>query len=222
MSLADAAKATRKDGRLGISWVSTYEKGRTFYCSLGHRQIFFNPMILRHYLAGLQYVMGDLLRWMPRQAQSGKVNPATCMRRTAVLACVSSFQFRRRSIGGTSHDCARPCGYSPFCLLRPWPRSSCPGAPLICSIFGRGRGNTLAARSGHGSTIWTARRGNARQRDQDHGRPGSEGGAGGAEAGEDHDRKHSIDERNQAAFSLFQADSRGKVGGSGVGAGPSG
>lgn len=61
MTPADAAKATRKDGRLGISWVSTYQKGRTFYCSLGHREeIYFNPMILKHYLAGLQYVLGDL------------------------------------------------------------------------------------------------------------------------------------------------------------------
>jgi len=36
-------------------------KGRTFYCSLGHRdEIFYNPTILKHYLAGLQYVLGDL------------------------------------------------------------------------------------------------------------------------------------------------------------------
>lgn len=44
-----------------ISWISTYGKGRTFYCSLGHREeIYWNPAILKHYLAGMQYAMGDL------------------------------------------------------------------------------------------------------------------------------------------------------------------
>lgn len=51
----------KKDGPYPISWASTYGKGRTFYCSLGHRQeIYWNPAILKHYLAGLQYVLGDL------------------------------------------------------------------------------------------------------------------------------------------------------------------
>ena len=50
----------RKDGLYPISWVSTYEKGRTFYCSLGHNEhIYWNPMVLKHYLAGMQYVLGD-------------------------------------------------------------------------------------------------------------------------------------------------------------------
>lgn len=50
----------RKDGLYPISWVATYGKGRTFYCSLGHNdEIYFNPTILQHYLAGLQYVLGD-------------------------------------------------------------------------------------------------------------------------------------------------------------------
>lgn len=51
----------RKDGLYPISWISTYGKGRTFYCSLGHNDhIFQNPMILQHYLAGIQYALGDL------------------------------------------------------------------------------------------------------------------------------------------------------------------
>jgi type 1 glutamine amidotransferase len=58
----DAGKGNRKqDGPYPISWVSTYGKGRTFYCSLGHREeIFWNPAILKHYLAGIQYALGDL------------------------------------------------------------------------------------------------------------------------------------------------------------------
>lgn len=61
MSKADADKGKRKDGTYPISWVSTYGKGRTFYCSLGHREeIYWNPAILKHYLAGIQYALGDL------------------------------------------------------------------------------------------------------------------------------------------------------------------
>ncbi len=52
---------TRKDGFYPVSWLSTFGKGRTFYCSLGHRQdIYWNTPVLTHYLAGLQYALGDL------------------------------------------------------------------------------------------------------------------------------------------------------------------
>lgn len=57
----DVSKGNRKDGLYPISWVSTYGKGRTFYCSLGHRdEIYWNPVVLKHYLAGFQHVLGDL------------------------------------------------------------------------------------------------------------------------------------------------------------------
>lgn len=58
----DTSRGNRKQaGPYPISWVSTYGKGRTFYCSLGHNEhIYWNPTILQHYLAGLQYVLGDL------------------------------------------------------------------------------------------------------------------------------------------------------------------
>jgi type 1 glutamine amidotransferase len=60
--LSDIAKGNRKaEGPYPVAWLSTYGKGRTFYCSLGHRkEIYWNPMILRHYLAGIQYALGDL------------------------------------------------------------------------------------------------------------------------------------------------------------------
>lgn len=54
-------KGNRKDNFYPISWISKYGDGRTFYCSLGHREeIYWNPMVLEHYLAGFQYAMGDL------------------------------------------------------------------------------------------------------------------------------------------------------------------
>jgi type 1 glutamine amidotransferase len=54
-------KGGRKDNDYAISWVNIHGKGRVFYCSLGHRdEIFWNPLVLKHYLAGLQWAMGDL------------------------------------------------------------------------------------------------------------------------------------------------------------------
>lgn len=60
--MPDARRGIRKEaGPYPISWVSTYGKGRTFYCSLGHREeIYCEPAMLKHYLAGIQYVLGDL------------------------------------------------------------------------------------------------------------------------------------------------------------------
>jgi type 1 glutamine amidotransferase len=61
MTKEDIEKGKRKDGTYPISWVSKYGKGRTFYCSLGHRdEIYWNPAIMKHYLAGIQFALGDL------------------------------------------------------------------------------------------------------------------------------------------------------------------
>jgi type 1 glutamine amidotransferase len=54
-------KQARTDADYWVSWVRPYDKGRVFYCSLGHQTaIFHTPQVLRHYLAGIQYAMGDL------------------------------------------------------------------------------------------------------------------------------------------------------------------
>ncbi|MBA4068218.1 MAG: ThuA domain-containing protein [Isosphaera sp.] len=61
MDEKDRAGGKRKDGTYPISWINAYGKGRVFYCSLGHREeIYWNPTILKHYLAGIQYALGDL------------------------------------------------------------------------------------------------------------------------------------------------------------------
>lgn len=45
----------------GISWIKRVGGGRLFYCSLGHdHAVTWNPAVLAHYLAGIQYAMGDL------------------------------------------------------------------------------------------------------------------------------------------------------------------
>ena len=51
----------RTDRDIPISWVRAYGKGRLFYCSLGHNhEVYANPAVLRHYLDGIQFALGDL------------------------------------------------------------------------------------------------------------------------------------------------------------------
>jgi len=51
----------RKDGDFAMGWIKSYGKGRVFYNALGHdHDLFWNPMVLQHWLDGLQFVLGDL------------------------------------------------------------------------------------------------------------------------------------------------------------------
>ncbi len=51
----------RTDKDFAVSWVRTEGRGRVFYCSLGHNaHIYRHPQVLKHYLAGIQYALGDL------------------------------------------------------------------------------------------------------------------------------------------------------------------
>ena len=44
-----------------ISWVHPQGKGRVFYCELAHNaSVMATPALLKHYLAGVQYAIGDL------------------------------------------------------------------------------------------------------------------------------------------------------------------
>lgn len=44
-----------------VAWIRQSGSGRVFYCSLGHREeIYYNPAVLKFYLAGIQYALGDL------------------------------------------------------------------------------------------------------------------------------------------------------------------
>ncbi len=56
-----ASWSGRKDDDNPVSWIKRYGKGRVFYCSIGHRkEIYWNKTILTHYLAGIQWALGDL------------------------------------------------------------------------------------------------------------------------------------------------------------------
>ena len=51
----------RKDGDFGLAWIRSHGKGRVFYSEFGHQEdVYWRPVILEHYLAGIQYALGDL------------------------------------------------------------------------------------------------------------------------------------------------------------------
>lgn len=54
-------KDLRPDGDFGLCWVKRYGAGRVFYSALGHNaEEFWNPQLLRHFLDGIQFALGDL------------------------------------------------------------------------------------------------------------------------------------------------------------------
>jgi hypothetical protein len=51
----------RKDKDFALAWIHEYGKGHVFYCAFGHgHDHFWNPTLLKLYLAGIQYALGDL------------------------------------------------------------------------------------------------------------------------------------------------------------------
>jgi type 1 glutamine amidotransferase len=49
------------DHDYAVSWIKRYGDGRVFYCSFGHGDVsFYDPTIMRHFLAGTQFALGDL------------------------------------------------------------------------------------------------------------------------------------------------------------------
>ncbi len=63
----------RTDGDFGVAWARHWDKGRVFYCSIGHNhEMFWTPKILSHYLAGIQWAVGD---YQVEVKDSGTVAP---------------------------------------------------------------------------------------------------------------------------------------------------
>ncbi|MDP6633895.1 MAG: ThuA domain-containing protein [Phycisphaerae bacterium] len=61
MKLRDKFKGKRDDGDYALGWIKQCGKGRVFYSALGHDYpVFYNPAVLKHWLAGIQYALGDL------------------------------------------------------------------------------------------------------------------------------------------------------------------
>jgi hypothetical protein len=63
----------REDMDFAMTWIKSYGQGRVFYCALGHQhELFWNPIVLQHYLDGLQFVLGDLKADTTPSAKVGK------------------------------------------------------------------------------------------------------------------------------------------------------
>jgi type 1 glutamine amidotransferase len=66
IDMSDEATRTAKGIRPGetdypLSWIRTYGRGRVFYTSFAHNHhLYWDPAILQHILAGVQFVLGDL------------------------------------------------------------------------------------------------------------------------------------------------------------------
>jgi type 1 glutamine amidotransferase len=51
----------RADGDYALAWVRQYGRGRVFYCTIAHNPyVFWDPKMLRFYLAAAQFALGDL------------------------------------------------------------------------------------------------------------------------------------------------------------------
>jgi len=60
-STRDADGVRPSDTDIPVSWIRNYGEGRIFYTSFGHNhQIYWTPILLQHYLAGIQFALGDL------------------------------------------------------------------------------------------------------------------------------------------------------------------
>ena len=57
----DSLAAVRADKDYALAWIRPWGKGRLFYCAFGHRaEVTFDPAMVKFYLAGIQYALGDL------------------------------------------------------------------------------------------------------------------------------------------------------------------
>lgn len=56
-----AKPCVRADSDYAVSWIRNYGKGRVFFCTLGHNPtLFMTPQLARYFLAGIQFILGDL------------------------------------------------------------------------------------------------------------------------------------------------------------------
>lgn len=97
-------KSDRKDGDAPISWIKTYGSGHVFYCSLGHfDELYWNPMVLRHYLAGIQFALGDLAVDV---TPSGPMQPIAATESNLPAECPQGFVniFNGQNLSGWDSD----------------------------------------------------------------------------------------------------------------------
>lgn len=76
-SWPELSKGKRKDLDYPIGWVKSAGQARVWYCNLGHREATYaNPLVLKHFLAGIQFALGDLDGPIKPQGKPGEAAPA--------------------------------------------------------------------------------------------------------------------------------------------------
>ena len=76
MTSVEPAKGARKDGDYALAWVKEYGKGRVFYAALTHfEENLASPALLRFYLDGIQFALGDLAADATPSAKVGRGGP---------------------------------------------------------------------------------------------------------------------------------------------------
>ena len=96
----------REDGDYAVSWVQGIGKGRVFYSSLGHNhEIYSNPMMLNHYLAGIQFATGDL---------KADVTPSAKLKIPNVDACCGSDEWQSLFDGKTMNGWTQKNGTATY------------------------------------------------------------------------------------------------------------
>jgi type 1 glutamine amidotransferase len=52
---------TRSEPTRPVAWIDKFGDGRVFYSNFGHNNTtYWNPIILQHYLDGIQFALGDI------------------------------------------------------------------------------------------------------------------------------------------------------------------
>jgi len=87
---AHKRKMRRSDNDYAVSWVRSYGTGRVFYCSLGHdHPVFWTPAVLKHYLDGIQFALGDL-KADTTPSDAGKIKKLTWKQTDSTLALLNA------------------------------------------------------------------------------------------------------------------------------------
>jgi len=91
MTSVDPAKGARKDGDYALAWVKAYGKGRVFYTALTHfEENLAKAALLRFYLDGIQFALGDLAADTTPSAKVGRGAPAPAGK--SALRAISSMR----------------------------------------------------------------------------------------------------------------------------------
>jgi type 1 glutamine amidotransferase len=82
-----AEQIVRTDNDFPICWVKPEGAGRVFYSSLGHNEhIYWDPKVLRHFLDGIQFALGDLAAdALPKKEYYSALAPQAALQSTENL-----------------------------------------------------------------------------------------------------------------------------------------